>query len=105
MARFCLPLRFSLRTMLLLVAVASALLAWVGYSLRWIKERNDWRDNAEHVGFFCMNERLGSDAPTTAPGLLWVFGVEGFGAIWCLPEQFETVRRIFPEADIEIGPM
>jgi hypothetical protein len=95
-------MRYSLRTLLILMAVASILLAWIGHSLRWIEQRKDWRDNPAHVGFYCMSEYPGSDNPPAAPGWLWVFGEEGVGTIWCLPAQLEAVRRIFPEADIEI---
>jgi hypothetical protein len=82
-----------------LTLVVSIPLAWVGYSLRWIKERHDWRDNPAHVGFTLMYENAdGSDTPVTAPGGLWVFGEEGFGKVWCRQSQLETVRRLFPEA-------
>ncbi len=98
-------MRYGLRTLLILLAVTSVLLAWIGHSLRWIEQRNDWRDNPAHVGFACMSEYPGSDEPPTAPGGLWVFGEKGVGTIWCLPAQLESVRRIFPEADIETSPM
>jgi hypothetical protein len=52
-----------------------------------------------------MTEYLDSDDPPVAPGGLWVFGEEGAGTIRCLPEQLETVRRIFPEGHIEVRPM
>lgn len=91
--------QFSLRTMFVGMTVACLVLAWVGYSLNWIKERHDWRDNPAHVGFAVMYEHAdGSDTPVTAPGWLWVFGEQGFGKVWCSPSQLETVRRIFPEA-------
>ena len=91
--------QFSLRTMFVLVFLVSIPLAWVGYSLRWIKERHDWLDNPAHVGFAAMFEHAdGSDTPVTAPGWLWVFGEQGLGKVWCQPSQLETVQRLFPEA-------
>jgi hypothetical protein len=98
-------MRYRIRTLLILMAVASIVLAWIGQSLRWIQQRNDWRDNPAYVGFSCMSEYPGSDDPPTAPGGLWVFGEEGVGTIWCSPVQLESVRRIFPEADIEVLPL
>lgn len=87
--------QFSLRTMFVLTVVVSIPLAWVGYQLNWIRQRNDWRGSS---GFACSPEPPGSDNPATAPGYLWLFGEEGLGTIWCLPEEREEVQRVFPEA-------
>lgn len=84
--------RFSLRTLLALVVVTSIPLAWVGYSLNWIRERGRIERDiiAAEFGF------------PTAPGGLWLFGETGFGTIVCIgtPEDIENAKQLFPEAEV-----
>ena len=61
--------QFSLRTMFVLVFVVSVPLAWVGYSLNWIKERCAILDRGE---VSLVDSEL-SGVFAEARGLLWIF--------------------------------
>jgi hypothetical protein len=88
--------QFSLRTMLVEMAVLSIPLAWAGYSLRRIKQRDEWRhDN----WFFLDPNRVRS---TRAPGGLWVFGEDGEASLFTWDKaDAAQARMLFPEATIE----
>ena len=92
---------FRLRTLFVLVAVASIPLSWVGYSLNWVRDRK--RALAETPMFpsgGCMT--LGWRT-TTAPGWLWLMGETGRDRIETLgaqPAQVERLKRLFPEAQV-----
>jgi len=58
--------RFSLRTLFVLMLLASISLAWVTYSLNWIRQRAEIIEGS----YFLV-----SDSP--APGFFWVFGEDG----------------------------
>ena len=99
--------RFGLRTLFVVVVIASIPCAWVGYSLNWIRQRhevldNEWPEFNRHwrrylaIGF---NER--------APGGLWLFGERGVEAlaIGLRPgeEYIEVrVRLLFPESKLRV---
>ena len=85
--------QFSLRTMFVLVFVVSVPLAWVGYSLSWIRQRHEALDARLVYDF-------SDSATTTAPGGLWLFGEQGVIGILCSPENAELARRLFPESSI-----
>jgi hypothetical protein len=85
--------QFSLRTMFVLVFVVSVPLAWVGYSLSWIRQRHEALDTRQVYDF-------SDSAATTAPGGLWLFGERGVITIFCSTENAEFARRLFPEAFI-----
>jgi hypothetical protein len=88
---------FRLRTLFVVVAVAAVPLAWVAYSLNWIKQRH-------HV-FHWLGEPGWSSTPVTAPGGLWLFGERGCNSVvWyesygsdkgVSPAQ---MRALFPKA-------
>ena len=87
-------LRFSLRTLFVLMLVASLPLAWMGYSLNWIRERHE---------AFGRNRAAVEDAGNvTAPGGLWLFGEQGWPIVWCRPEtgEVEAMRALFSEASV-----
>jgi hypothetical protein len=86
--------QFSLRTMFVLTLVVSIPLAWVGYSLNWIRQRH------EALAARRLYDFSGS-AATTAPGGLWLFGERGVITIFCSTEEnAELARRLFPESRI-----
>ena len=84
--------RFSLRTMLVVVVVISIPLAWVGYSLNWIRQRHEVLN---YRGVWQMGNR-----EPAAPMCLWVLGENGVGCL-TLPKNSplseEEVKRLFPE--------
>lgn len=95
---------FGLRTLLLVVAILAVPLAWVGYSLNWIRERRQY-----------LQQGISRDAcsPTlTAPAGLWVFGEKAYGgvvAVWGanedpedVKERVDGIQRLFPEAQVHI---
>ena len=83
---------FRLRTLLIVVALLSVPLGWVGYSLRWIEQRRE----AFAIGRVAMPE---PDC-RIAPGWLWFFGEQGWGEIWCQPNpgEVDAIEELFPEA-------
>jgi hypothetical protein len=87
--------------MFVLTVVVSIPLAWVGYSLNWIRERHKVLDGGLvwDASFFSFNER------PTAPAGLWLFGERGRTVISCPPidgshEYRERARQLFPEAEL-----
>lgn len=93
--------QFSLRTMFVLVTLACVVLAWVGYSLNWIRERRailrtNAMDVSDWIGILIPNGRP-VERPR-APGGLWLFGEKGVTEIQSGASSVEHVRRLFPEA-------
>ena len=84
--------RFSLRTVLVAVVVISIPLAWVAYSLKWIRTR--------HVAL--RDATLVSYSPDVrAPSNLALFGERGVYLIELpheKPVDCHELRRLFPEA-------
>lgn len=94
-------LRFRLRTLLILIAVASPLLAWSGYSLKWIRGRHQaLADTPMFPSAGCM---MTDWEPIPAPGWLRLFGETGrdrIDAVDAPPAQIERLTRLFPEAQV-----
>ena len=102
--------QFRLRTLLVAVVLLSIPLAWVAYSLSWMRERElalfkhgvmSSLLDIPHGG-----PKLHPDPP--APGCLGLFGEEGVSWIaiplnW-QPEERERIKQLFPEADIDSAP-
>ena len=89
--------RFSLRTLFLLVTVVGLLAGWVVYQLDWIRQRHETLQRASHLG-----------GPTRAPGLLWLFGEQGYREIDIVfdpnkqtgeARASKQVSDLFPEAE------
>jgi hypothetical protein len=86
--------QFSLRELLIVVTL---LCLWLGYSVNWIRQRQDFR--AVH-SFWEVTYVNGSP---DAPALLWVFGeraADAWDAERLTDEERKEARRLFPEADI-----
>lgn len=89
--------QFSLRTLLLVVTFASALMGWVGYSLNWIRQRHAVLEDER----FAIVDHF--DDPRAAPSLLWLFGEDGMTYLICDKcnrEDRLVLQRLFPESEI-----
>jgi hypothetical protein len=96
--------RFSLRFLLVLITL---LCLWCGYSVNWMRQRHEALDADDvDVGVMSVTEFM-HGAPQ-APGMLWLFGEEGYVRI-CVAEsvEWEPVQQrlaaLFPEAEIVRG--
>src|SRR5690349_1907603 len=93
--------QFRLRTLLIVFVVLSGPLAWVSHSLNWIRERHNALAMLSDLERYFMMAVPPKEEPA-APGLLWVFGEQGFHfAFWQLrdyrgPPSVEEMNRLFP---------
>jgi hypothetical protein len=79
--------QFSLRTMLIVMVLSSAVFGWWGHrSKEWIRQRHSVKVFKGAVG------------QVRAPGGLWIFGEEGVGEIFAQPPDWERAESLFPEA-------
>jgi hypothetical protein len=94
--------QFSLSTMFVAVTILSIPLAWVGYSLNWIRQRNHAIesgivDPSHAILVPCGMERI------DAPGRLGLFGETGYALIVLAeprsPRSIKIAKRLFPEAE------
>src|SRR4029079_2873636 len=81
---------FSLRTLFVLVALASAPMAWTAYNFRWIQQRRAFRD--AHPQEPCS-------APYQAPWQLRILGEAGYEHQAIIVEQWysEEAKELCPE--------
>jgi hypothetical protein len=74
-------------------------MTWIGYELTWIRQRHAALSNASHL-----------DGLVTAPGLLWLFGEQGFREIDvvfatkntppnAVRAETKRIADLFPEAE------
>jgi hypothetical protein len=89
--------RFSLRTMLVVVALVSAVV-WLSTQINWLRQRRAWRNFGPPA--------MRSTKSESAPGFLGLLG-EG-GESWIeikngTPEQIAEAKRLFPEATVVIA--
>src|SRR5436190_23636284 len=84
--------RFSLRTLFVLVALASAPMAWTAYHFHWIQQRRAFRD--AHPQELCS-------MPNQAPWQLRIFGETGYEhqAIFIRQQYLREAKELFPEVD------
>ena len=90
-------LQFRLRTLLIAVTVLAVPLAWVSYSLNWIRARRN-----------LLNDRVVVDITdswsfTDAPAGLGLFGEQGWRVLVYQGDSSRTIedaRRLFPEAQV-----
>lgn len=90
-------LRFSLRTLFVVVTLMAIVAAWVAYHLEWIRQRNAWRAPTSNL----LRSTLGNDPP----GLLWIFRERGESWIEVkhgTAELVAAVQQAFPEAVVLI---
>lgn len=91
---------FGLRTFLLVITIIAGPLAWVGYSVHWIRQRHEFLEHhiAVREKYDLNDERIQPKAPCG----LWLLGEEGIPEIWTTTSHSAKAKRLFPEA--EIGP-
>ena len=91
--------RFSLRGLLVIVAMLSTVLAILVYNLDWAKER---RAFLARKGVLDWTESYKQGERPSAPGMLWLLGENGVGGLLVTSgEQGITdAKRLFPEADV-----
>ena len=92
--------RFRLRTLFLLVAIASVPMGWVAYQLNWIHQRK------EFYARYKMNytHQLPRLRPVKHPCPLQLFGESGRDYIAVPKEFMPEAKRLFPEAIINPQP-
>ena len=90
--------RFSLRMLLVAVAILSLPLGWGAYQLKWIRERHSFFQKEQPDGAPIGRGSL----PPNAPWSLRLFGEYGVKELWVFREDKERATRLFPEAKILI---
>jgi len=89
--------QFSLRTMFVLVFLMSMPLAWVGYQLKWIRQRQGF---AKRFDGFRQARHSQDDTQPPAPCWLGYFGEEGATRIYCPSAYVREAKALFPESQI-----
>lgn len=110
MPRLCPRLRFSLGTLLVLVAILSI---WVAYHLKWISERREAREWIKSHGgaFERLTVRSYPQEPSKrAPLMLRMLGEDEVGAIFMgstapesefnSEEKVREIQELFPESEL-----
>lgn len=114
--------RFSLRTLFVMMVLTSIPLAWVSYSLNWIRERREFLSHTGVVGLVdgpavlyisptmshaLARQSVPASVPVferSAPAGLWLFGEVGICELSCdvaaFPQAAEKAKVLFPEANI-----
>jgi hypothetical protein len=91
--------RFGLRTLFVLVAVASVFLAWLTVQLKWIQDRHA----ALHLTL-----RMGAAPAPWSIRILGEQGVDRIGVQYLGDERADgarvrAIQLLFPEAHVELG--
>src|SRR4051812_34791406 len=89
--------RFRLRTLLMIVALLAMPMAWVGYSLRWIRERREGGGLHPESTVIPIFPRAAPES-TPAPGGLWIFGERGRYFVFARRGDKNRMARLFPES-------
>lgn len=109
--------RFAASSVVLLVAA----LAWVGYSLNWIRQRHEalaippdeaaWLEKVAedptlgNVSFRWYREAQSVGNPANAPAMLWLFGERGHSLIYTRSDYMVApLQGLFPEACVMMYP-
>jgi hypothetical protein len=99
--------RFSLRTLLVMVAIFGTSLGWLAVQVKWIRDRHRVFQLASGVS---ETELVGFEG-NSAPWSIRLFGEPGFSEVWVMvddeehpTERDQAIKRNaevqFPEADI-----
>src|SRR5579871_1330774 len=86
------PPRFSLRTLLVLVAIITLPVGWVAYQLDWIRQRHAFLNRPPMPVYSAMYE--------PAPWSLRLLGERGIHEVSVTDATAEHARELFPEADL-----
>ncbi len=93
-------LQICLRTLLIGVAIAAMLTAWVLYQLDWIKQRHEFLQT-EPRGFYALSGW--PQRRTAAPWSIRVFGEKSLeSTIIVEHEQLKRGQSLFPESDFHV---
>ena len=93
---------FRLRTLFVVVAILSIPLAWVAYCRNSIQQRHHF---IEHLTGPPWTGIGGSIDPPLSLRLLGESGVRSFGFPTTMDKKsIDRAKRLFPEAEISIGP-
>ena len=89
--------RFSLRMLLVALAILCIPMAWVGYQLNWIHQRHAFlqREDVEGTGF-----KVNGESTAAAPWPLRLFGEDSIFSLGAPNELSAEAKRLFPEAII-----
>lgn len=96
-------LRFRLRTMLLIVTALAIPMAWVGYQLNWIRQRQSQSEKWFAEDMIRTFGHVGGRHDPEAPGWLPLFGERGIAEISFYTDgdlKRKDIERLFPEAEI-----
>ena len=98
-------LRFSLRMLLVLIALIAIPLAWFGYYLNWIRLRHAAHIDRGFPGFvsYAARETLHRRTADGLPYAMRLLGEESVPLLNCGPRtrlSATELRQLFPEADI-----
>src|SRR5262245_29269981 len=96
--------RFSLRMLLVVVAILSLPLGFASYQLNWIRERHSFfqKEQPADAPIGALPSRGQSPQPPNAPWSLRLFSERGVKELWVFREDKERATRLFPEAKILI---
>lgn len=106
MPRSRFPLRFSLRTLFMVVTVLCLPLGWLGYQLNWVRQRREALATRSILD-------ITDSASLPAPSALSFFGERGYpsllvmpahpGGLWTHADEAELKRaeKLFPEASVD----
>jgi hypothetical protein len=97
---------FRLRTLFVLIAIVAPALAWVGYSLKWIKQRHAALESGTNllycVGVFAEQPTRSELATVDAPWCLRTLRERGVSVVYWVPGRpsVDECKRLFPEAEV-----
>ena len=91
-------LRFSLATLLVLIALISMPMGWIASQLHWIRQRRQFLEQGHGVDISSILEK--SSSTTEAPWSLRLFGEQGEPHLIVATDDLPTAIRLFPESDI-----
>ena len=89
--------RFSLRTLFVLVAIASVPMAWSAYQLNWIRQRHEFLHRIGGQGLGGISEIYFPKCPWS----LSMFGERPQDVIWVYESQEAEAVALFPEAHVK----
>jgi hypothetical protein len=90
--------RFSLRTLLIAVAICGATCGWIAVQRRWV------RDRQEIAATYRWSKVYGRNKQPMPPWPLGFFGEQGCATIWLSEEitdqELDRIKKLFPEARV-----
>jgi hypothetical protein len=86
--------RFSVRALLILVAVASLPLGWVAYQLDWLRQRHKFFSSKHNKTFELKHSQQG------LPLIARLVGEQSLGVIFVENADLPQAKWLFPEAQV-----